>query len=79
MAEFCETIKKIAVLQESGTGRIKTELRLLKYPTRDGEYYDIRKWEYSEDGTERMLKGISLNYEAWECLKLAIAEMDKDG
>lgn len=72
---FYSTLENIAILRESG--RYTVELRKLSYDGRPGIYYDIRRWEHSPDGTERMLKGISLNGQEWQQLQQAILDSNK--
>lgn len=73
---YGEIIEKIAVLMDSGA--LTIELRRIKYPTSPEVFYDIRKWQHLPDGTEKMMRGISLSREAWERLREAMAQMDID-
>ncbi len=69
-------INKIAILQDTGAQTI--ELRRIKYHTSPEIFFDIRKWQHLPDGTEKMMRGISLSRDAWERLKEAMAQMEVD-
>ncbi len=75
-SNYGEIIEKIAVLMDSGA--LTIELRRIKYPTSPEVFYDIRKWQHLPDGTEKMMRGISLSREAWERLREAMTQIESD-
>ena len=75
-SNYGEIIEKIAVLMDSGA--LTIELRRINYPTSPEVFYDIRKWQHLPDGTEKMMRGISLSREAWERLREAMAQIESD-
>ena len=73
---FGSVISRIAILQDTGAQTI--ELRRIKYHTNPEVFFDIRKWQHLPDGTEKMMRGISLSRGAWERLKEAMVQMEAD-
>ena len=67
-----EIVERISTLSKNGD--TTKELNRVSYNGAPPKY-DIRQWRRSEEGGEKMLKGVTLTAEEFEALKDAIAKL----